>query len=225
MRKTLTVLTLILLTNYVFGQVEGTKEITKSEAETLGNIKTKGIKYGISLGFNKAFDNLYDARISPIDTTLVLQKTSNISFLLSTSVSFPILKGVFGGSYYRKLDETGKPTGDPYFVPTGLSVIASLNLVTFNSALGGAGLFNQKLDGGLGLGYTFGENVQIALTYEMISFRQPRDFLTKYEGQTVKVNGQNLSNISIDDNDYYIDKYIPSFSFKVVYILNWQKDK
>jgi len=220
MKKLFTVMTFVLLTNYVFGQVEGTKEITESEAETLGNIKTKGIIYGISMGFNRAFDNLYDARISPIDTTLVLQKTSNISFLFSTSVSFPILKGVFGGSYYRKLDDTGKPTGDPYFVPTGLSVIASLNLVTFNSALGGAGLFNQKLDGGLGLGYTFGENVQIALTYEMISFRQPRDFLKEYEGQTVKVNNQNLSNIAIDDNDYYIDKYVPSFSFKVVYILN-----
>lgn len=220
MKGKITVLALILLTNSVFGQVDGKKEITKSEAETLGNIKTKGIKYGISMGFNKAFDNLYDARISPTDTTLVLQKTSNISFLLSTSVSFPILKGVFGGTYYRKLDNAGNPTGDPYFVPTGLSVIASLNLVTFNSALGGAGIFNQKLDGGLGLGYTFGENVQIALTYEMISFRQPRDFLKKYEGQAVKVNNENLTNIALDDNDYYIDKYIPSFSFKVVYILN-----
>ncbi len=118
------------------------------------------------------------------------------------------------------MDNAGNPTGAPYFVPTGLSVIASLNLVTFNSALGGAGIFNQKLDGGLGLGYTFGENVQIALTYEMISFRQPRDFLKKYEGQTVKVNNENLTNIALDDNDYYIDKYIPSFSFKVVYILN-----
>lgn len=215
-----TVITLILLTNYVFGQVEGIKEISKSDAKEIGNIKTKGIKYGISLGFNKAFDNLYDARISPIDTTLLLQKTSNVSFLLSTSVSFPILKSLFGGSYYRKLDNDGKPTGDPYFVPSGLSVVASLNLVTFNSALGGAGLFNQKLDGGLGLGYTIGENVQIALTYEMISFRQPRDFLKSYEGKKVKVNNQSLTSFAIDDNDYYIDKYIPSISFKVVYILN-----
>lgn len=220
MKKIITLSTLLLLTNLVFAQIEGTKEISKSDADALGNIKTKGIKYGISFGFNRAFDNLYDARISPVDTTLLLQKTSNVSFLLSTSVSFPILKGVFGGSYYRKLDAGGNPTGDPYFVPRGLSVIASLNLVTFNSALGGAGLFNQKLDGGLGLGYTFGENVQIALTYEMISFRQPRDFLKNYEGKVIKVNNQNLSSIALDNNDYYIDKYIPSISFKVVYILN-----
>lgn len=220
MKKLLSAITFLILTNYLFAQIDGTKEITKSEADSLGNIKTKGIKYGISFGFNKAFENLYDARISPIDTSLILQKTSNISFLLSTSVSFPILKGVFGGSYYRKLDNTGKPFGDPYFVPTGLSVIASLNLATFNSALGGAGIFNQKLDGGLGLGYTFGDNVQISISYEMISFRQPRDYLKEFEGQTVKVNNQNLTNIAIDDNDFYIDKYMPSFSFKVVYILN-----
>ena len=202
MKKATTILTLILSTNLLFGQVEGKKEISKSDADAIGNIKIKGIKYGISLGFNRAFDNLYDARISPVDTTLLLQKTSNISFLLSTSISFPILKGVFGGSYYRKLDASGNLTGDPYFVPRGLSVIASLNLVTFNSALGGSGLFNQKLDGGLGLGYTFGENVQIALTYEMISFRQPRDFLKNYEGKVIKVNNQNLANIAIDNNDY-----------------------
>ncbi|MFC3809763.1 hypothetical protein [Lacihabitans lacunae] len=220
MKKVTAFLTLIFLTNFVFGQVEGTKEISKSDAEAVGNIKTKGIKYGISFGFNRAFDKLYDARISPIDTTLLLQKTSNVSFLLSTSVSFPILKGVFGGKYYRKLDLAGNPIGDPYFVPTGLSVISSLNLVTFNSALGGAGLFNQKLDGGLGLGYIFGENVQIAITYEMISFRQPRDFLKNYDGKVIKVNNQNLSSLAIDNNDYFIDKYIPSASFKVVYILN-----
>lgn len=220
MKRLITVLAGALLMNCAFGQVEGTKEISKAQADQLGNIKTKGVKYGISLGFNRAFDNLYDARISPVDTTLLLQKTSNVSFLLSTSVSFPILKGFFGGSYYRKLDAAGNAVGDPYFVPRGLSVIASVNLVTFNSALGGAGLFNEKLDGGLGLGYAFGDNVQIALTYEMISFRQPRSFLKKYEGKVVKVDNQNISNIAIDDNNYYIDKYIPSISFKVIYILN-----
>ena len=220
MKKTLTFLSLLLSTCFVFAQVEGKQEISKAAADSLGNIKTKGIKYGISLGFNRAFENLYDARISPVDTTLLLQKTSNVSFLLSTSISFPILKGIIGGSYYRKLDENGKPIGDPYYVPRGFSIIASLNLVTFNSALGGSGLFNQKLDGGLGLGYTFGENVQIALSYEMLSFRQPRDFMKKYEGKPIKINNQNLSSIALDDNNYYIDKYIPSVSFKVVYVLN-----
>lgn len=220
MKKTLTLLTILLSAGFVFAQVEGKQEISKATADSLGNIKTKGIKYGISLGFNSTFEDLHDARISPIDTTLLLQKTSNVSFLLSTSISFPILKGVFGGSYYRKLDEDGKPTGDPYYVHRGLSIIASLNLVTFNSALGGSGLFNQKLDGGLGLGYIFGENAQIALSYEMLSFRQPRDFMKNYEGKLIKINNQNLSSIALDDNDYYIDKYVPSVSFKVVYILN-----
>jgi hypothetical protein len=215
-------LTIFLLNSLlIFSQVEGTEEITKNDAETLGNIKNKGIKFGVSFGFNQTFDDLVDARISPIDTTLTLQKTSKTSFLLSTTLSFPILsKWLGGGRYYRKLDASGKAVGDPYFVPSGLSIVTTINLVTFNSALGGAGLFNQKLDGGLGLGYTFGENVQLALTYEMISFRQPRDFLKKLEGQTVEVNGSNLSTLSLDDNDYFIDKYIPSVSLKIVYILN-----
>jgi len=202
-------------------QVEGTKEITKTEADELGNIKTKGIKLGISMGFNQTFDKLYDARISPIDTTLVLQETSNTSFLLSTTLSFPILsQKLGGGNYYRKLDASGEPVGDPYFVPSGLSIIATINLVTFNSALGGAGLFNQKLDGGLGLGYTFGEKIQLAATYEMLSFRQPRDYIQELNGKTIKVAGSNISTLSIDDNDYFIDKYVPSVSVKIIYILN-----
>ena len=46
------------------------------------------------------------------------------------------------------------------------------------------------------------------------------DFLKKLEGQTVKVNGSNLSSLSLDDNNYFIDKYIPSISFKIIYLLN-----
>ncbi|UTD15432.1 hypothetical protein HER15_08120 [Tenacibaculum mesophilum] len=208
-------------TFFSFSQIEGAKEISKEDADKLGNIKKKGIKFGVSFGFNQTFDELVDARISPIDTTLTLQNTSRTSFLLSTTLSFAILsKWLGGGRYYRKLDVSGNPVGDPYFVPSGLSIVTSINLVTFNSALGGAGLFNQKLDGGLGLGYTFGENVQLALTYEMISFRQPRDFLKELNGQTVEVNGSKLMSLNLDDNDYFIDKYIPSISLKIIYILN-----
>lgn len=221
MRNNLIILFIFLFYGLGYSQVVGTKELSKDEAEQMGNIKTKGIKFGVSLGFNQTFDDLYDARISPIDTTLVLQKTSNTSFLLSSSLSFPILsKYLGGGSYYRKLDANGDAVGDPYFVPSGLNIVVSINLVTFNSALGGSGVFNQKLDGGLGLGYTFGDQVQIAITYEMISFRQPRDFLTKYKGQTIPIGNSNLTNLSLDDNNYFIDKYIPSVSLKVIYLIN-----
>ncbi|MHC9089431.1 hypothetical protein ACXIHB_12035 [Tenacibaculum sp. IMCC1] len=219
--KKILLLIFLLNTFFSFSQIEGAKEISKEDADKLGNIKKKGIKFGVSFGFNQTFDELVDARISPIDTTLTLQNTSRTSFLLSTTLSFAILsKWLGGGRYYRKLDVSGNPVGDPYFVPSGLSIVTSINLVTFNSALGGAGLFNQKLDGGLGLGYTFGENVQLALTYEMISFRQPRDFLKELNGQTVEVNGSKLMSLNLDDNDYFIDKYIPSISLKIIYILN-----
>ena len=120
MRKIL--LTAILLNSvFVFSQ---TKKITKEDADALKNIKDKGIKFAVSFGFNQTFDDLVDARISPIDTTLTLQKTSNTSFLLSTVVSFPILSKWLGGGYYRKLDGSGSEIGDPYFVPSGLSLVA-----------------------------------------------------------------------------------------------------
>lgn len=223
MKVILNVIPLLLLCNIAIAQIEGSKEISEAEAVNLGGIKTRGIKFGVSTGFNKALDEIYDARISPIDTSFKLERASNVSFLLSTTLSFAILKGWLGGSYYRKLGADGQPVGNPYFVPKGLNIIATLNLVTFNSALAGAGLFNQKLDGGLGLGYTFGDNVQIGATYEMLSFRQPREYLMKLRDKPVIVNGDKMTSLPTDNNDYFIDKYIPSISLKIIYTLSSDK--
>lgn len=219
MKKKLLLVFVLYIYNVAFSQVVET-EITKDQAESLGNIKNKAIKFGISMGFNQTFKSLYDARISPIDTTLILEKTPNTSFMLSSTLSFPILNGFLGSKYYIKKDNAGNNVGDPYLLPSGLSMIVTVNLITFNSALGGTGIFNQKLDGGLGLGYTFGKKSQVALTYEMLSFRQPRKYIQNLNGQSIKVNNSNLTSLSMDDNDYFIDKYVPSLSFKVIYLLN-----
>jgi len=220
MKKRYTIITILAIIVYSNSFSQGKQELTEAAAKAkTADPETKGINFGISLGFNYAFEKLYDARISPIDTTLVLEKVSPVSFVLSTTLSFPITKKL-GGRYYVALDKDGKAVGDAYFVPSGLCVVATINLVTFNSALGGAGLFNQKLDGGLGLGYTFGENVQVAFTCEMLSFLQPRSYITKLEGKKIVVNKQVLTSLPTDNNDYYINKYRPSLSFKIIYILN-----
>lgn len=205
---------------------EGVKEITKSEADPIENKVNKGVDFGISLGFNSVFDKIYDARISPLDNKLKITDVPKSAFLISTGVSVPLTKGKLGGRYYRKLDAAGKPVGPVYYVPYGLCFVATVNLVSFNSAATGS-LFNSKIDGGLGLGYRVNDNFQIAMTYEMISYRQPRQFLLdNYNEQVLKTpNGDIITSINPDDNNYFRDKYMPSLSLKFFYLISYKPVK
>lgn len=228
MKKIYLTIISIFTTLLVFSQGDGVKSLTKDEADKIDNKVNKGINFGISLGFNSVFDNLYEARISPIDQRVMVNSIPKTSFLISTALSVPLTKGKLGGRYYRKLDEDGKEVGPVYYVPFGFCLIATINLVTFNSAATGT-IFNQKIDGGLGIGYRINEDVQIALTYEMLSVRQPRDFLlndeTGFKNKPILINNQPLTSLGMDDNDYFRDRYMPSLSLKFIYLIRGDKTK
>jgi len=222
-----------LLFAFGFSHGQGTIPISKEKAKALttppaagaaedaGNVENKinkGINFGVSLGFNTVFDKLYEARISPLDNHLLITSLPRTAFLISTGLSVPLTHGSLGGKYYRKLDNNGAPFGDVYYVPYGLCFVATVNLVTFNSA-GNGSVFNQKIDGGLGLGYRINDDLQLALTYEMISYKQPREFLFGKEGTTLTQNGETVTSINPDNNDYFHDKYMPSISLKFFYLI------
>jgi hypothetical protein len=145
--------------------------------------------------------------------------------MLSTGVSVPLFgaKCQMGGRYYRKLDSDGTETTTAYYVPYGLCALATINLVTFNSAATGS-LYNQKLDGGLGLGYRLNDNVQLACSFEMISYRLPQQFLldAPRDKPLVDVNGKTITSISPTDDNYYFSRYLPSVSFKLFYLFAYK---
>ena len=217
---------LLFIITVVFCYPQGIKEIQKSDADQIDNKVNKGVDFGVSLGFNSVFEKIYDARISPLDNKLKITTIPRAAFLLSTGVSVPLTKGKMGGRYYRKLDGKGIAEGPVYFVPYGLCFIATVNLITFNSGASGSA-FNQKIDGGLGFGFRVNDNFQIALTGEMISYRQPRKFLLEgYKDQILKTpNGDVVSSINPDDNNYFMDKYMPSISFKFFYLIAYKPVK
>lgn len=201
-------------------QAQGRKELTKAKADEIGNVRTKQLSFGVSLGFNISTDGVWDAVIAKTDTTLRMQKLSGGSFILSTTASVPIAKSKLGGSWYQKLDVGGNAIGDPYWVPNGLSVVAVVNLATFNAAFGGSGLFNQRIEGGLGLSWSFADDVQIAITYEMLAFRQPRDYVKDLRDKPIVIGGQKVTEVQQDDDDYFSLRYIPSIGIKVIYLLS-----
>jgi hypothetical protein len=224
--KKLTIAIICLAAHINSFSQEGVTEITKADADLVANKVNKGVDFGISLGFNTVFDKIYDARVSPLDNKLKITTVPKAAFLLSTGVSVPITKGKVGGRYYRKLDAANKVYGPVYYVPYGLCFIATINLVSFNSAATGS-LFNQKIDGGLGLGYRINDNFQLSLTGEMISYRQPRQFLLdSYNEQILRTpDGEIISSINPDDNNYFRDRYMPSISFKFFYLISYKPVK
>jgi hypothetical protein len=201
---------------------EGVESLNQQAADQIANKVNKGVNFGISLGFNSVFKEIYDARISPIDNKLNITSIPKASFLLSTAISVPLNKGKYGGRYYRKLSG-GQPTGPVYYVPFGWCFIATVNLVSFNSAATGS-IFNQKIDGGVGIGYRINEDFQIALTIEMLSIRQPRDFLVNnYQDKVIEINKQPVTTLNLDDNDYFRDRYMGSASLKFIYMIRPNK--
>lgn len=225
-----------------FGQNGGVKEITApvytaalaatapvalagATTQPIENSINKGIDFGVSVGFNSVFANLYEARISPLDAKLKITGVPKVAFLLSTGVSVP-LSGYhcrLGGRYYRKLNSDGTESRTAYYVPYGFCALATINLVTFNSAATGSA-YNQKLDGGLGLGYRINDNMQLACTFEMISYRLPRQYLLdEYRDKTLTdAAGKTVTSISADDDNYFASRYLPSVSIKFFYLFAYK---
>ena len=197
------------------------------------NIVNKGVDFGVSLGFNRVFEKLYDVHLSPLDHKLKVTDAPMSTFLLSTGISVPLARireklgestpSTFRGRYYKKLTTLGAPTSTVYCVPYGWCLVATVNLLTFNTAATGS-VFNKRIDGGLGIGYRINDELQIAATFEMISYRLPRDFLIgEYRDKVVNnAAGTPVTVILPENNDYYSDRYLPSVSLKLFYLLAYK---
>jgi hypothetical protein len=217
-----------LVVLFLMAFLSAVAQTKKVDPDTVTNAQNlilinKGVNWGVSLGFNSVFSKLHDARISPLDNQLKISNFSRVGFVISTGLSVPLFSNPLDEN--NQLDkktsyfQNTKDKGILYYVPRKFYLVATVNVITFNSA-GDGSLFNKRIDGGLGLGYRVNDDVQIAVTGEMISYRQPRNFLYDYNNKTLTLPGQAtpLTTINLDDNDYFMDRYMPSVSLKVIYL-------
>lgn len=216
-KKIYTLFLLSILSLSTLAQTDTTKSITKSNAKDLKEngytINTKVFKFGASLGFNYLTQDIYDPVLSPVDNSLKLQRVNPMSFLLSTTV---IVNPI--SSYYRKVGVDGKPYGDVYSVPSRLSFIATVNIAQFGASQTAS--FNQKIDGGLGLGIWLNNDFHLGITAEMISVRQLRDYIVDdFKDKPIVVNNETLNALDVSDNRLFVDKYYFGLSIKFIYVL------
>ncbi len=215
---------LILLVGFgglqtTIAQNYGIKTLPAPSADSLSVRINKGYNVGVSLGGSYVLGRLYETGLSPIDHTLYLDPAKRSAFLMSTALAIPLSKGELGGSYFRKYDEQGKVSGPVYYIPYGLYLVATVNLATFHDAMGG-GVFNQRIDGGLGLGYRINHDLMLSLTFEKLSISQPRDFLFRYNGQVILIDGQPLTALDPADTGYFRTNYFSSFALKLIYLFS-----
>ena len=176
---------------------------------------SENISFGLSLGFNNSLETLKFAQISPIDNTLIITNAQKSSFVLSTAISVPIFYN--NKKAYRFLDKKGDEMGQVHRI-SEWSIIGIVNLVTLKGAESG-NVFNQKISGGLGISYSFSKDFSLGLSYEMISYRKPKDFLLSLKGQEIQSNGETVKAIEISDNNYYFDRYAGTLALKIIYKL------
>ncbi|TDB64067.1 hypothetical protein [Arundinibacter roseus] len=208
---------LLLTVNAGHAQKIKSKTLPEWSADSISGKVNKGYSLGVSLGSTVVFNPLYEAVISPIDSRLYLNRMKQSAFLMSTVLAMPLSKGELGGSYFRKYDESGKPFGPVYYIPYGLYLVATVNLTAFHDAMNG-GVFNQRIDGGLGLGYRINHDLMVSLTYEKLSIRQPRDFLFDYQNQVITINGQPLTTLDTTDGGFFKTEYFGTMAIKIVYL-------
>jgi hypothetical protein len=217
-------LLLFFITSYSQQKVFQKKKPTKGEANLIEDIMTdddelgtisENISFGISVGFNNALEEISTASISPIDNKVIISEEQRTSFVLSTVLSVPIF--FKRNILYRYSGKNGELYG-PYHKLSEFSLIASLNIATFQGAQSGS-VFNQKISGGLGVSYNFTEDVAIGLTYELLSYRKPKDFLINNEGTSLSENGNPVNSLDISDNRYFFDRYANTLSIKIIYKL------
>lgn len=186
------------------------KELIKKYGEN-----NESVSFGISLGYNYSLNSRKSAQISPIDNALILSDIQNYSFVISSVVSVPI--SYYENKYYQIADKNGDPVGRINKIAKW-SVIGILNLATFTEAQSG-GIFNQQISGGFGVSYNINKDVAVGLSYELISYRKPKDFVQGLEGEILTVNDQPVTDLDISNNTYFEDYFANTLSLKLIYKL------
>lgn len=111
-----------------------------------------------------------------------------------------------------------------YSVDSRLSFVATVNLAQFGASQTAA--FNKKIDGGLGLGIKLNDDFHLALTAEMISVRQLRDYvIDTYKDKPIIIDDAPLNALDINDNNLFADNYNLGFSVKFIYVFIGQSEE
>ena len=204
--KTKLILAFIFLSffnlNYSQGLTPTESQQLKSVSDWIKKQDNNIFKFGISLAVRTGFGSENTGRavvtILP-NNNISIDHEDLMAFLISTSVTvFPF-------------EGWGQNIG----------FTANLNLIEFTSAQTNS-TFNKPIDGGIGFAYALDKKKKfaIALTYERTSNRKPKDWVLNNAGAPIIVNGQPITSINKNDDQYYMNTGLNAVAFKFIYHFN-----
>jgi len=197
-----------------------------------------GVTFGFGAGYAHSFDKTYDYSLSTDGNhNLILQPLNKQSFVISSVIMFKLgklsidpatnalIKQSKKATYFamkkaNALRETASDIAKPSFLDH-LSLNASLDLVNVAPNVS----FNKNINGGLGVGYFFNDNCQLALFYDISSISQLRDYIVNiYQNKPIpNGSGTNYTALDPNDNNLFYNRTISGFSVKLIFSLGNQK--
>lgn len=221
---------LFLVTFYSFSQTTNEFNMVKNvyqnqntSPRTLGgNIPLSTISLGVGLGVNHLFKDVYDYSLTTDNSHLL--KIENLE--KNNIIVSPVLIFRFG--------KLAKPSGDTKLLKQvtavnpsvtfidRLSLLLSIDFIKLNSSNVG---FNEKIDGGIGVGYTLASNLQIGLFLEQKTYRQMREYVTDtYINQPIPNGTSFYSDLDTKNNNLFYNKTLNGLSVKLIFNINTLKN-
>lgn len=184
-----------------------------------------GATVGFSFGSSFLSSSPKDYSLSPDQNKLVVQDMSNTSFVISSTLTIK----------FFDLSEKKDPVSNKPIISLRSGPVEKVKWyqkLAFNIGINIAEIsssnvaFNKQIDGGIGLGYFFNKNVQLAFFYDIVRIRQMRDFIVQsYEGNPIPNGTPNeyYNALDITDNRLFYNKTFTGTSIKIVIALNPKK--
>ncbi len=179
----------------------------------------------IGFGFGPSFlrNNPKDYSLSPDQNKLVVQDLSKTGFVISSTLTIKFF------DLEEKLNARNKPiiaaqaSGHKAQFYQKLALNIGINLAEISSSNIS---FNKQIDGGIGLGYFFNKNIQLAVFYDVIKIRQLRDYIVDNYKDAHIPNGvpnEFYNALDATDNRLFYNKTFTGTSVKIVIALNPKK--
>jgi hypothetical protein len=176
------------------------------------------ITVGLGIGGNHLFKEIYDYSLTTDGTyKLKVEESSRNSLVISPVIIFRYKKFNLISDSSKIYDENDNEVGP--FNASRFNLLLSVNLLDVKS--GDVG-FNKKIDGGIGIGYSFSSDIQIGILYEIKNYRQLRNYiLENYSNESIPKSMTEFYNaLDKTDNNLFYDKVYEGFSVKLIFNVN-----